>query len=261
MNFANVSLNLENRVGYLTIDHPPANALSAVTFAGLSDCLDYAESTEEIKVLIITGKGRFFVAGADIKEFDQAFGHAEKGTELALVGQRVFTRIEHFSKPVIAAINGACLGGGLELALSCHMRIVADQAVLGLPELRLGLIPGFAGTQRLARVIPKAKAIELLLTSQTIDGKEAERIGIANYSLPLAEVLPKAKQLAESIAFEKSSISMAAVLKAVNEGLELPLEQGQALEAKLFGKMFCTEDAKEGITAFLEKRTPEFKDK
>lgn len=261
MNFTNVRLEVENRVGYLTIQHPPANALNAATFAGLSDCLNYVELAEEIKVLVLTGEGRFFVAGADIKEFDQAFGDAAKGRELSLVGQRVFNRIENFSKPIIAAINGACLGGGFELALSCHMRIVADQAVLGFPELKLGLIPGFAGTQRLARVIPKAKAIELLLTSQFIDGKEAERLGIANYSSPLAEVIPKAKQLAESIALEKSSTSIAAVLKAVTEGLDLSLEQGQALEAALFGQMFCTEDVKEGVTAFLEKRTPKFKDK
>lgn len=261
MNFTNVQFNVENKVGYLTIHHPPANALNAETFAGISDCLDYVESRKDIKVLVITGGGRFFVAGADIKEFDQAFGLAERGTALALVGQRVFTRIEQFSKPVIAVVNGACLGGGFELALSCHMRIIADQAVLGLPELKLGLIPGFAGTQRLARIIPKGKAIELLLTSQFINGKEAEKLGIANYSLPLVEVMPKAKQMAESIALEKSSTSIAAVLQAVNEGLDLPLEQGQALEAKLFGQMFCTEDAKEGVTAFLEKRTPEFKDK
>lgn len=261
MTFTNMDLKVENKVGYLTIQHPPANALDAATFASLSDALDYVENTKEIKVLVITAEGRFFIAGADIKEFHVAFGDAEKGKELALVGQRIFNRIEHFTKPVIAAINGACLGGGFELALSCHMRMVAEQAVLGLPELKLGLIPGFAGSQRLARVIPKAKAIELLLTSRFIDGKEAESLGIANYALPVDELMPKTKKLAESIALEKSSPCISAVLKAVTEGLELSMEQGQALEATLFGHMFCTEDAKEGITAFLEKRMPKFQDK
>lgn len=261
MEFTNVSLRIENRVGYVTIKHPPANALNAATFSGLSDCFDYIAAAEEIKAVVITGEGRFFIAGADIKEFDAAFGNAEKGKEIALVGQRLFDRMEQFPKPIIAAINGACLGGGFELALGCHMRIAAEQAQLGLPELKLGLIPGFAGTQRLARIIPKAKALELLLTSQFISGQEAERLGLVNYAVPAEDVLVKAKELAESIALEKSATSIAAALEAVTKGLELTLEAGQALEADLFGQMFCTEDAKEGVSAFLEKRKAEFKDK
>ncbi len=261
MEFTNVSLKVENRVAYATINHPPANALNGATFSGLNDCLDYMLGQDEIKAIVITGEGKFFIAGADIKEFHQAFGNAEKGRELAEVGQRVFDRMEHFPKPIIAAINGACLGGGFELALGCHMRIAAEKAMLGLPELKLGLIPGFAGTQRLARIIPKSKALELLLTSQFITGKEAEALGLVNYAVPLEEVLPRAKQLAESIAHEKGMPSITAVLHAVNKGLDMTLEEGQALEAELFGKMFCTEDAKEGVTAFLEKRTAEFKDR
>ncbi|MEW9670783.1 enoyl-CoA hydratase [Ammoniphilus sp. 3BR4] len=261
MEFANVGLKAVNRVGYVTINHPPANALNGVTFAGLNDCLDYILKQDEIKVVVVTGEGKFFVAGADIKEFDQAFGNAEKGKQLAEVGQRVFDRMEQFPKPIIAAINGACLGGGFELALGCHMRIAAEQAMLGLPELKLGLIPGFAGTQRLARILPKGKAIELLLTSQFITGKEAERLGLVNYAVPLENVIPKASQLAEMIAAEKGMPSISAALRAVNQGSEMTIEEGQALEAELFGQMFLTEDAKEGITAFLEKRTANFKDR
>lgn len=261
MEFTNVGLRVENRVGYVTIKHRPANALNAATFSGLSACFDYIASADEIKVVVLTGEGRFFIAGADIKEFDPAFGNAEKGKEIALVGQRLFDRMEQFHKPIIAAINGACLGGGFELALGCHMRIAAKQAQFGLPELKLGLIPGFAGTQRLSRMIPKAKAIELLLTSQFISGQEAERLGLVNYAVPVEEVLSKAKEMAEGIALEKSAASIAAALEAVTKGLEMTLEEGQALEADLFGQMFCTEDAKEGVSAFLEKRKAEFKDK
>ncbi|RXT14649.1 enoyl-CoA hydratase [Ammoniphilus sp. CFH 90114] len=261
MEFTNVGLKVENRVGYVVITHPPANALNGDTFDGLNACLDYILEQDEIKVVVITGAGKFFVAGADIKEFHQAFGDGEKGRQLAEVGQRVFDRMEQFRKPIIAAINGACLGGGFELALGCHMRIAAEEAMMGLPELKLGLIPGFAGTQRLARILPKSKTIELLLTSEFMTGREAERLGLVNYAVPLEEVLPKAKQLAEAIATEKGMCAIAAALQAVNQGLNRSFEEGQALEAELFGKMFLTEDAKEGITAFVEKRKPQFTDR
>lgn len=260
MEFTNVNLSVENRVGYLSIQHPPANALNSDTFSGLAACLDYVEKEQDIKVLVITGEGNFFVAGADIKEFDSSFGDAVKAQGLSQVGQRLFDRLEHFPKPILAAINGACLGGGLELALSCHLRIAAEQAMLGLPELKLGLIPGFGGTQRLARVTNKAKALELILTSKFIDGREAERIGLVNRCVPIETLHEEVKALAESLAMDKSAIACKFALKAVNAGMEMTQQEGQLLEAELFGQLFLTEDAKEGVHAFIEKRKPQFKD-
>lgn len=260
MEFTNVQLRVENRVGYISINHPPANALNAATFSGLNECLDYVEAEKEIKVLVVTGEGKYFVAGADIKEFSPAFGNAAAAQELAKVGQRVFNRMEQFPKPIIASINGACLGGGFELALGCHIRIAAEQATLGLPELKLGLIPGFGGTQRLARLTNKAKALELILTSKFIDGKEAQRLGIVNIAVPLEELNEAVGSLAQSLASEKSAVALASALRAVNAGVESSLEEGLALEAELFGQIFLSEDAKEGVQAFLEKRKAQFKD-
>jgi enoyl-CoA hydratase len=261
MDFNNVRLEIENRVGIVTINHPPANTLNAATLEGLSDCIDFASQNEEIKVLIITGEGKFFVAGADIKEFTGAFDDHEKAKSMAETGQRLFDKIENFAKPVIAAVNGAALGGGLELAMSCHIRIAAEDALLGLPELKLGLIPGFGGTQRLARITNKGKALELILTSQFIDGKEAAKIGLVNHALPMAEVMPKARQIAETIGLERGVPSIAAALRAVSAGLDMAMSEGQALEAELFGHVFTTEDVKEGVSAFIEKRKAQFKDK
>ncbi|RKD23835.1 enoyl-CoA hydratase [Ammoniphilus oxalaticus] len=261
MKFTHVDLRVENRVGYVTIYRPPVNALNSEVFVGLSACLDYVEASEQIKVVALTGAGRFFVAGADVKELAQAFGDEKKGAQLATVGQKVFDRIERFSKPVIAVINGPCLGGGLELALSCHLRLATEQAALGLPELTLGLIPGFAGTQRLPRMIGKAKALELLLMGHHVNGLEAERLGLVNLAVPNETLSQTAKKWSENIALEKSGRALSAALQAVHDGLRLPLQEGQALEAELFGQLFCTEDAREGVSAFLEKRKAVFKDR
>ena len=261
MSFENIKFKVENRVAYITINNPPANALNSPTIHELSECIGYIAESDEIKSVIITGAGKFFVAGADIKEFKVAFGDEQKGEEMAKAAQCLFDRIEQLKKPVIAAINGACLGGGLELAMSCHLRLAAHEALLGLPELKLGLIPGYGGTQRLARITNKAKALELILTSKPIKGEEAERIGLVNQSIPLEELIPTAKQLAESIAAEKSAVSIAAALEAVSQGLETSLEEGLKLEAKLFGELFGTEDMREGVLAFIDKRQSQFTDK
>jgi enoyl-CoA hydratase len=258
--FKNIQLKVENRVAYISINNPPANAISSETVSGLSACIDYAASTAEIKAIVITGEGKFFAAGADIKEFVPAFDSEEKGKALSVNAQAVFNKIEQLTKPVIAAINGACLGGGLELAMCCHMRIAAEDAKLGQPELNLGLIPGFGGTQRLARLTNKAKSLELILTGQFIDGKEAERIGLVNKSVPLEELMNEAKKLAEAIVLNKSQPSIAAAIDAVNKGIETTLEEGLAIEADLWAKLFTTEDMKEGVNAFIEKRKAAFKD-
>jgi enoyl-CoA hydratase len=261
MEFTNVKLEVANKVAYLNIDVPPANTLSSATLSGISDAFDYIEKSSEAKVVVITGAGKFFVAGADIKEFTGVFDNAVQAEQMARRGQKLLDRIEAFDKPVIAAINGAALGGGLELAMACHMRFAAEEAKLGLPELNLGLIPGFGGTQRLARLTNKAKALELILTSQFIDGKEAERIGLVNRAIPLSSLMEEVKKIAELIALEKSAVSVSAALQAVTYGLSAGQECGMDNEAALFGKLFVSDDVKEGVNAFIEKRKAQFTDK
>jgi enoyl-CoA hydratase len=257
---SNVNLTVENRVAYITINNPPVNALSRKTIDDLSVCVDYAAHEAAVKAIIITGNGKFFVAGADIKEFKDAFDNKEKGRSLSVKAQMVFTKIEQLTKPVIAAINGACLGGGLELAMCCHFRFAAHEAKLGQPELNLGLIPGFGGTQRLPRIVNKSKALELILTGLSIDGIEAESIGLVNKSVPLTELMAHAKQFAEIIVLNKSQPSIAAAIEAVTKGLETTLEKGLEIEADLWAELFATEDMKEGVNAFIEKRKAVFND-
>ncbi|NEU30978.1 enoyl-CoA hydratase [bacterium LRH843] len=259
--FTNVNLKVENHIGYISINNPPANTVSTETIGGLSDCIDYVANEKEIKAVVITGEGRFFVAGADIKEFTHAFDDKEKGKALSVDAQAVLNTIENLTKPVIAAINGACLGGGLELAMSCHLRIAANEAKLGQPELNLGLVPGFGGTQRLPRLTTKAKALELILTGKFIDGKEAERIGLVNKSVPISELLDEARKLAEAIIANKSQTSISAAIEAVNNGLATTLDEGLKIEAELWSQLFTTEDMVEGVNAFIEKRKPNFKDR
>lgn len=261
MEFTNVKLEVENRVAYISIDVPPANTLSSDTLSGLSEAFDYVEGNSDVKVVVVTGAGKFFVAGADIKEFTNAFDNTEAAEQMARTGQKLFDRIEGFSKPVIAAVNGAALGGGLELAMACHIRYAAEDAKLGLPELNLGLIPGFGGTQRLARLTNQAKALELILTSQFIDGKEAERIGLVNRAIPLASLMDEVKNIAELIALQKSAVSVSATLKAVTYGLREGQGNGMEKEAVLFGELFASDDMKEGVNAFIEKRKAKFTDK
>lgn len=259
--FTNIQLKIENDIGYLYIDHPPANTLSSETVQGLSECIDYVIGAPEIKALIITGEGRFFVAGADIKEFTKAFHDKEKGKELSVRAQAVLNKIESMTKPVIAAINGACLGGGLELAMSCHMRIAADEAKLGQPELNLGLIPGFGGTQRLARITNKGKAMELILTGKMISGSEAEQIGLVNRSVPLTQLLDEATALARSIIDNRSQLAISRAIRAINEGFATSIDEGLNIEAELWSELFMTEDVVEGVQAFIEKRQPQFKNR
>ncbi|TQR15672.1 enoyl-CoA hydratase [Psychrobacillus soli] len=258
MEFTNIQLKVENGVGYVSINCPPANTLGTKTISGLSECIDHIETNQSIKAVVITGEGKMFVAGADIKEFTNAFHDEEKGKALSVDAQTVLNKIENLTKPVIAAINGACLGGGLELAMSCHLRIVANEAKLGQPELNLGLIPGFGGTQRLPRLTNKAKALEIILTGRLINGEEAEKIGLVNKSVPLSELMDEAKKLAESIV-NKSSQSIKATITAVNEGLETTLVEGLEIEAVQWAQLFSTEDMVEGVNAFIEKRKPVFK--
>lgn len=255
-----VKLAVEDRIALLTIDHPKVNALSQTVMRELDDTLKTVMNDPASKVLIITGGGSFaFIAGADVGEIAQITS-GEQGAALAAQGQAVIDRIEQSTKPVIAAINGVCLGGGNELAMACHLRVASERARFGQPEISLGIIPGFGGTQRLPRLVGKAKAIELILTGDVISAQEALRIGLVNAVVPPEAVLKHAKDLARKLA-SKGGVALRLALQAVQQGLALDLSQGLALEAKLFGDIAATEDMREGLKAFLEKRQPVFHDR
>jgi enoyl-CoA hydratase len=247
----------EDRIATITIARPPANALASGLLKEISAVLDEIEGNEEVRVILIHGEGRFFSAGADIKEFTTIKTGEDFG-KLAEYGQDLFERMEYFPKPIIAAIHGAALGGGLELAMACHFRLVAENAKLGLPELQLGLVPGFAGSQRLPRYVGVARAAEMLFTSDPITGVEAVQYGLANHAYPEEELLENAYKLAGKIA-KKSPVSIGAAIKLLNYTKHEAFYKGVKDEAKLFGDVFLSEDGQEGIKAFLEKRQPEFK--
>lgn len=247
----------QDNIAAITIQRPPANALSSGLLRELSAVLDEIEPDRSIKVVIIHGEGRFFSAGADIKEFTTV-SSSDDFAKLGKYGQDLFDRMEKFSKPIIAAIHGAALGGGLELAMASHIRLVSETAKLGLPELQLGLIPGFAGTQRLPKYVGTARAAEMLFTSEPITGLEAVQYGLANHAYPEAEVLENAYKLAGKIA-KKSPGSLKAAIQLLNYAKTKEFYEGQNKEAELFGEVFMSKDGKEGIQAFIEKREPYFK--
>lgn len=246
----------EDKTAMISICHPPANALCRKLIWELSGVLDEIEKDDKIRAVIIHGEGRFFSAGADIKEFVN-LTDMDESRRLSENGQKVFEKIERFPKPVIAAVHGAALGGGLELAMACHIRLVAENAKLGLPELQLGLIPGFAGTQRLPRYVGVAKAAEMILTGEPVSGTEAVKWGLANMACPEEDLLGEAKKLAEKIA-KKSPVSVRAVIELLNSAITEDFNTAVKKEAELFAKVFSSADAKEGISAFLQKRQPEF---
>jgi enoyl-CoA hydratase len=247
----------QDGIAVITIDRPPANALSSGLLRELSAVLDEVEPNHDIKVIVIHGEGRFFSAGADIKEFTTV-SSSEGFANLGKYGQELFDRMEKFPKPIIAGIHGAALGGGLELAMACHIRLVGEKSKLGLPELQLGLIPGFAGTQRLPKYVGVARAAEMLFTSEPITGLEAVQFGLANHAYPENEVLEQALKLAGKIA-KKSSGSIKAAIQLLNYAKTEEFYEGSKKEAELFGEIFVSADAKEGIQAFIEKREPHFK--
>ncbi|WP_433958945.1 enoyl-CoA hydratase [Cytobacillus horneckiae] len=248
-----------DQVATITISRHPANALSSGLIKELAVVLDEIEGNEDVRVVLIHGEGRFFSAGADIKEFT-AINSGDGFTSLSENGQVLFERMETFSKPIIAAIHGAALGGGLELAMSCHIRLVTENAKLGLPELQLGLIPGFAGTQRLPKYVGTAKAAEMLFTSEPITGLEAVQFGLANNAYPEEELLERAYTMAKKIA-KKSPVSIKATIELLNYTKTNKYHEGVKREAELFGEVFVSNDAKEGIAAFIEKRNPVFSGK
>lgn len=256
----NVKVSAEDRVAIVTIDHRPVNALDRQTLQELGQAIDAIQSEALVKVVIITGGGSLaFVAGADIKEISQ-FGSVEAGKEMASLGQSVFLKIQRSAKPVIAAINGICLGGGLELAMACHLRVSGDRVRFGQPEVNLGIMPGWGGTQRLPRLIGKPKATEWILTGDMVMAQEALRLGLVNQVVPQDQVLKAAKDMARKIV-SKPGVAVTQSLWAIEEGLNKPLEEGLRCEADAFSKVAASEDSKEGVKAFLEKRQPQFKDR
>nr|HID14879.1 enoyl-CoA hydratase [Anaerolineae bacterium] len=256
-----IRTEVADRIATLTIDHPPVNSFNTQVVTELNEAIDELLADDEVKAIVITGGGtNAFVAGADIPEIKALLDQPGGLKTASEQGQGLFLKIEKATKPVIAAINGFCLGGGLELAMACHMRVCSDRARLGQPEINLGIIPGWGGTQRLPRIVGKGKAIELILTGDMITAQEAYRLGLVNKVVPAGAVLKEARGLARKIV-SKSKFPIAAALRTITEGLTVPIEEGLKIEAEEFGLLADTEDAHEGVSAFLEKRQPQFKDK
>ncbi len=253
----NLIIEQDGGVLVITINRPKVlNALNAATLGELSDALEAAAADASVRAIVLTGAGETsFVAGADINEL--AVQTPVGGRDHARHGQRIFDRIERLGKPVIAAINGFALGGGCELAMSCTMRLAADHAKFGQPEINLGLIPGYAGSQRLPRLVGRGRAQELLLTGDMIGAEEALRIGLVNRVYPAATLLDEAKKLAHALA-AKAPVAVRYILDAVASGLDMPFAEAEDHEATLFGLVSTTADMREGTTAFLEKRKPQF---
>lgn len=255
--YENVRTERKGNIFVITIDRPKVlNALNAKTVEEIGRAFAEVREDEEIRCVILTGAGeKAFVAGADINELAKMTPIV--GKFVSEQGQTVFLQIERFPKPVIAAINGFALGGGCELALACHMRVASEKAQLGLPEVSLGIIPGYGGTQRMVRLLGKGKAFELICSGERIGAAEAERIGLVNKVVPADQLMAAAEELAKKIAL-RSPVAIRAAIEVINSGSDMPFEEGQVLEATLFGLLCASDDMKEGMKAFLEKRTPDF---
>jgi len=260
MEYENLMTKKGEDIGWIVINRPDKlNALNEKTIKELHSAFLSFKDDLEVKAVILTGSGEnAFVAGADISELAQL--DFSTGKEYVLQGQKLTKLIENFNKPVIAAVNGYALGGGTEMALACHIRIASDNAKMGQPEVKLGLIPGFGGTQRLARLVGKGKAMEFVLSGKIIDAQEAFQIGLVNKIVPLTELLSTCEALAKEI-MANAPLALEYGIEAINKGLDLTLEQGLQLEAELFGKACSTKDSKEGTKAFLEKRKADFQGK
>jgi enoyl-CoA hydratase len=258
MTYEHLVLERDGAVATVTFNRPHVlNALNQQLLAELDAAMSVLDADEAVGAILLTGAGeKAFVAGADINELAQQTPVG--GRELARKGQAIFTRIERASKPVIAVINGFCLGGGCELALACTFRFAADTAEIGQPEINLGIIPGYGGSQRLPRLVGKDRAMDLILTGRRIRAHEALSMGLVTRVVPAASLRDEALAFARELA-SKAPVARRYCLQAINDGLEVPLEQGLAFEATLFGLVAATEDMKEGTRAFLEKRKAVFK--
>ena len=256
--FENLLIDRDGAVALVTVNRPKVlNALNMQTLDELRRAVLDLKRDDAIRAVILTGAGeKSFVAGADINEL--ATQTPTTGREHAMSGQHILDLIEHMGKPVIAAINGFALGGGCELAMACTIRLAADTARLGQPEINLGIIPGYGGTQRLARIVGRGRALEILLTGDMLTAQEAHRLGLVNRVFPAADLMTEAKKLAATLA-AKAPIAVRYILEAVHRGLDMPFAEAQNFEATLFGLVASTDDMREGTKAFLEKRKADFK--
>lgn len=257
MDYKNIIVAREDNIVIVTINREKAlNALNDETIGELQHFFGHAWNDKGIGCIIITGAGKAFVAGADISELVKC--DVKSGIKKSMLGLYLMKTIENFPRPVIAAINGFALGGGCELAMACDIRLVSEKAKFGQPEVNLGLIPGYGGTQRLARLVGRGKAKQLIFSGEMIDAAEARRLGLADEVYPPEELMDKAKTMAKAIA-SKAPIAVAIAKECINRGLDVNLSAGCDYEKNCFGTIYGTTDAKEGMTAFLEKRKAEFK--
>ncbi|MEN6389675.1 MAG: enoyl-CoA hydratase-related protein [Syntrophomonas sp.] len=258
MEYQNIILEKADNIGILYINRPKAmNALNIATIQEIGQAIDEVKMDNEIKALIVTGSGdKAFVAGADIIGF---MGLSPEQTRYYTdEGEQIFRKLDALSKPVIAAVNGFALGGGCELAMACDIRLASEGAVFGLPEVSLGVMPGYGGTQRLPRLIGEGRAKELTFTAGVIDAAEAYRVGLVNHVYPLADLMDEAKKLAKKI-MKNAPLSVGYAKLAIGQGLQGDLDSGLRIESNFFGLCVATEDMKEGTQAFAEKRKPQFK--
>jgi enoyl-CoA hydratase len=260
MAYENLIYEVKDQTAHITFNRPKVlNALNQQTVEELGACLIQARDDAAVRVLILTGAGeKAFIAGADINEL--ALRTPVDGKEFSVFGQEILHRLETMGKPSIAAINGFALGGGCELALACTIRIASRTAKLGQPEVKLGILPGYGGTQRLARLCGKGVAHEIILTAEMISAEEALRIGLVNRVVEPADLIPAAEMIARKIC-ANAPLAVKYAMEAVEHGMEMPQEEGLFLEATLFGLCCATEDMREGTRAFIEKRPPQFKGK
>ena len=257
MSYQHLLLSVQDRIATLTVNRPDKlNALNSALIGELGMAIDELQSRDDVAGIVLTGAGRAFVAGADISELTSL--NAVDGKRLARRGQEIFRRFEISPKPTIAAVNGFALGGGCELAMSCQLRIASDSAKFGQPEVKLGLIPGYGGTQRLPRLIGRGRALQLLLTGEMIDAQEAYRVGLVNRVVAADQLIPTATAMIQQM-LTNAPLALAACIDIVDRGLEMPLDDALSLEATQFGVLISTSDTVEGTRAFLAKQTPRFR--
>jgi len=260
MAYETLLVETADRIATITLNRPPMNPISNKLIEDLEAAFDEIEADDELRAVIITGAGeKAFCAGADITEFGQAF--ADGGIrDVAMSRHRMFTRIERFPKPVIAAINGYALGGGCELAMSCHLRLMSDKATVGLPEINLGAFPGYGGTQRLPRLVGRTHAYELMFLGDRISAERASEIGLVNRVSPAASLMDDTRELAARLAGQ-APVAIRLIIDSVNRGLETTIDEGLEIETQNIERVSKTEDAMEGALAFMEKRPADFKGK
>jgi len=257
MSICYYSIN-DSGVALMKINNPPMNALSTPVINALREKINQALKDPAVRVIVFTGEGKAFIAGADITEVEK-LNSAKEGSDYLINGQDLLNTIENSDKPFIAAINGFALGGGLEFALACHIRIADENALLGLPEIKLGIMPGYAGTQRTPRLIGMGRALELILSGNFIKGRQAAEYGLVNRTTPAGDSVKEAIELAESIAL-RGRPAVKTAMATVRDGMKMDLSDAQVMERNRFGELCETENKKEGVSAFLEKREPAAKD-